>query len=99
MWTALSYGDALAITPSELRRGVRACDVAFVDVFDCAARDLADNGALLTPISASPASQKSPPPPPREDATRVTYTVTFLSDYMRAGTSRTDGKPALQGAI
>ena len=99
MWTALSYGDALAITPNELRRGVRACDVALVDVFDCAARDLSDNGDLLTPIAAKPASQEPPAAPPRDDATRVTYTVTFLSDYMRAGTSRTDGKPALQGAI
>lgn len=101
MWTALSDGDALAITPNELRRGVRPCDVAFVDVFDCAERDLADNRDLYTPIAAraDDAPEKPAPAPSREDATRVAYTVTFLSDYMRAGTSRTDGKPALQGGV
>ncbi len=101
MWTALSDGDALAITPNELRRGARPCDVAFLDVFDCAERDLADNGDWLLPIAdvANAAVEKPSYEPPPANAARVTYTITLLSDYMRAGTSRTDGKPALQGGV
>jgi len=100
MWTALSYGDALPITPNELRRGVPPCDAVFVDIFDCAERNLADNGDWLMPIAAAAHEiVEKPAPTPHGDATRVTYTITLLSDYMRAGTSRTDGKPALQGGV
>jgi uncharacterized protein (TIGR02001 family) len=106
MWTALSYGDANAIAPNELRRGVRPCDVALVDVFDCGERDLAASSDWSPPpqaqflaASSVDGPEKPAPAPVRENPTRVTYTLSLLSDYRRGGVSRTDGKPALQGGV
>jgi uncharacterized protein (TIGR02001 family) len=102
MWAALSNGDAIAadVTP----RAVRLCEAAYVDVFDCAERDLADANED-PPLShliatADDVDQKAPlPPTPHADPLHVTYTITLASDYLRGGVSRTDGKPVLQGGI
>jgi uncharacterized protein (TIGR02001 family) len=102
MWTALSNGDAMAIAPDGARRGVRLCEAAYIDVFDCAERELAaapERPSDFTLIAA-PSEELGPKPaPPPTDPVRVTYTLSLLSDYRRGGTSRTDGKPALQGGI
>jgi len=44
MWTALSSGDAMASAPVGARRGMRPCEAAYIDVFDCAERELAAAG-------------------------------------------------------
>jgi uncharacterized protein (TIGR02001 family) len=104
MWTALSNGDAMAIAPDGAPRGVRLCEAAYVDVFDCAERELAvanDYPPLLHLITTADALDEKAPPAdaPHADPLRVTYTLTLASDYLRGGVSRTDGKPALQGGI
>jgi uncharacterized protein (TIGR02001 family) len=104
MWAALSNGDAMAVDIAPRRTAL--CDAAYVDVFDCAERDLADARDML-PVPASahlPAvddlGAKAPPASaPNISPLRITYTLTLASDYLRGGVSRTDGKPALQGII
>jgi uncharacterized protein (TIGR02001 family) len=104
MWTALSNGDATAVAPDGARRGVRLCEAAYIDVFDCAERDLAVGGDAtveMQPITAREDVPEKPLPAPRPlaDAAHVTYTLALVSDYRRGGVSRTDGKPALQGGV
>lgn len=99
MWAALSNGDAMAgeIAP----RTTRLCDAAYVDVFDCGERALtvADGDAALFHLISDRSEAGEKPPAQHTDALHITYTLTLLSDYLRGGVSRTDGKPALQGAI
>jgi uncharacterized protein (TIGR02001 family) len=79
-----------------------ACALAtpFLSTCSIAQNAISLRGDWITPIVAvANNAPDKPAAPSHEDATRITYTVTLLSDYMRAGTSRTDGKPALQGAI
>jgi uncharacterized protein (TIGR02001 family) len=100
MWTALSDGDAVAAGVT--LRSVPLCEAAYVDVFDCAERDLGDaDGTPLRLISTADAPTEKLPhaPASQHDPVRVTYTLTLASDYLRGGVSRTDGKPVLQGAI
>jgi len=104
MWAALPNGTATAIAPDGVRHDARLCESAYIDVFDCSERDMAASGDWLTlqPIvaAANDAIAKPDPVAPHpDDATRITYTLSLLSDYRRGGTSRTDGKPALQGSV
>ena len=104
MWAALPNGTATAIAPDGVRRDARLCESAYIDVFDCSERDLAASDDWLTPqpiVAAANDSIAKPDPvaPHPDDAIRIAYTLSLLSDYRRGGTSRTDGKPALQGGI
>ena len=104
MSAALSSGDAMAADVAP--RSMRLCDAAYVDVFDCAERDLSvadDRPPVLQRIAAAAntdaTDEKPPAPAPRADRVRITYTLTLASDYLRGGVSRTDGKPVLQGGV
>ena len=100
MWAALSNGDALAADVAPRR--TRLCDAAYVDVFDCAERDLAvadDHSPLLHLVAAAEEPDVKAPPAPNVDPVHITYTLALLSDYRRGGVTRTDGKPALVGTI
>ena len=106
MWTGLPNGAACAIAPAEVRRDQLLREAAYIEVFDCAERDLAASSDGLAPAQTQPLAaigvdipEKPAPAREREDATRIGYTITLLSDYRRGGTSRTDGKPALQGGV
>lgn len=102
MWTALSNGDTMAVAPDGARRGVRLCEVAYIDVFDCAERELAatpERPSQFTLIAAPSEELVPKAAPPPTNRAHVTHTLSLLSDYRRGGTSRTDGKPALQGGI
>lgn len=86
------------------RQDARLCESAYVDVFDCSEPCLAESGDWPTPqpIVAAPGNIFAKPQAAevhRNEATRVTYTLSLLSDYRRGGTSRSDGKPALQGGV
>lgn len=101
MWIALSNGDAMTVAVAP--RDVPACDAAYVGVFDCAERNLAVAAASeplpLHLISTADEPGDKAPPAPHSDPIRITYTLALFSDYRRAGVTRTDGKPALQGSI
>ena len=106
MWTGLPNGAATAAAPDGARRDRLLCEAAYVDVFDCAERDLAASGDWLAaqeiqPLAATgvEAPEKPPAAPTHEEARRITYTIALLSDYRRGGVSRTDGEPALQAGV
>ncbi|MBI3439856.1 MAG: hypothetical protein HY054_14615 [Proteobacteria bacterium] len=103
MWAALPNGTATVIAPDGVRRDARLCESAYVDVFDCFPRNLADSTDWPAPQPIAAAANAFEKPPStathHDDAMRVTYTITLLSDYRRGGASRSGGKPALQGGV
>ncbi|MBS0386324.1 MAG: hypothetical protein JSS00_13365 [Proteobacteria bacterium] len=101
MWAGLPNGAATALAPDSFRRDAGHCEAAYIGVLDCAEPDLADNADLLMPVAtvAGAAPEKQTSAPPRQDAARVTGTIALVSDYRRGGTSRSGGKPALQGGV
>ena len=109
MWTVQPDAAATVIAPSCGGRTLLARAPGSVELLDCepvsADAEWASGGLTQSPPGISPiayidtSGKASAEPPPESRAPHVTYTLTFVSDYLRGGVSRTDGKPALQGAI
>ena len=103
MWVA-SHCDEAAGARDDLRSAAIAPLMNTIELLYCNKelgydRTIADawsSSAAAFNVSSKPASE-----PPRQEGggAHVTYSIGLVSDYRRAGVSRSDGKPALQGSI
>jgi uncharacterized protein (TIGR02001 family) len=105
MWMAPLEAGLVITAPRGLGGEDLACAQGPIQVLDCPSSDPIDLRAHDPACARAPQADEvkndasTPPPHSQADPSRVTFNLALVSDYRRAGVTKSAGRPAVQGGF